>query len=117
MPLMPTSASLGTPSASSAARRALETGPTVPSAAFATSPSGESRVVSPDGGDTAAPAGLSASTLPSRASSVARRGSVTVLDSASPGRSPGNRSVCDQRTRSAPPSSTSFNSKLRCSTP
>ncbi len=43
----------------------------------------------PPAGVTGLPAGLSASTLPSRASSVARRGSVVLRLSSSPGRRPG----------------------------
>ena len=66
-PLTPTIAFAGTPSASNSCRRAAGIGPTVPTTALANEPSGEARWPA----STAAP---SASTVPSRASSVARRG-------------------------------------------
>ncbi len=72
-PLSPTIACAGTPCSSSAWRCAAGTGPTAPRTASATSPSGELRVASAGVCELAvAVCSVSASTLPSRASSVAR---------------------------------------------
>ncbi len=85
--------------------------------AFATLPSGELRVASPDSAE-AAPGGLSASTLPLRASSVARRGRLVRRVSSSPGRTPGNSSERVQAMRvPAPGSSTVVNAKSSERTP
>ena len=48
------------------------------------------------------PGGLSASTLPSRASTVARRGSVVLRNNSSPGCRPGNVNERDHATRGSP---------------
>ena len=64
----------------------------MPTTALATEPSGEARCPA----SSAAP---SARTVPSRASSVARRGSVVWRVSRSPGRRPGNASERDQAIR------------------
>ena len=100
----PTIASAGTPSASSAcaprggdrADRAEHRARQFPERRAAIEPA---RAALPP----RLPAGLSASTLPSRASSVARRGSVVRRLSSSPGRSPGKASERDQAMRAPSP--------------
>ena len=97
-PLSPTLASAGTPSASSSWRLDAGAGPTVPTSDSAALPSGELRVTSLASVGSG-PCPLSASTLPSRASSVARRGRLVSRLSASPGRRPGNASDRDHAIR------------------
>ena len=95
------------PCASSAARR--EAGSARPCRAprSPVRPSGELRVELRRLRVAGAARGLSASTLPSRASSVARRGRAVRRLSSSPGRRPGNASERDQAMRvPSPPSTT-----------
>ena len=94
IPLTPTIASAGTPFGFERATRADGTGPTSPSAALASAPSGEARCPA----SVAAP---SARTDPSRASSVARRGSA-ILAARAPRRG-ASRGTRADRDHAIPP--------------
>ncbi len=105
------------PWASSVARSAAVGGPIVPITESAASPSGEVRVSSLACVPAATSPEPSASTVPSRASRLARGGRVIRRLSLSPARRPGNVIECDQAIRVWPDSSTVRSANGRASVP